>query len=138
MRKQFQLPEVDVVYLENLGSSWETVIDRGMHWVIIKDYPVPPGYNINVTDVAIKIETGYPRTGLDMAYFYPELVREDGKIIGAICPQAIDGKQYQRWSRHRTALNPWREGLDELSTHMSLVAYWFEQEFIKRENGITI
>ncbi|MGX5688337.1 E2/UBC family protein [Arcticibacter tournemirensis] len=138
MRRQFQLPEADVVYLDNLRVDWETVIDRGMHWVIIKDHPVPPGYQIKMTDVAIKIETGYPRTGLDMAYFYPGLVRRDGKIIGALCPQIIDGKQYQRWSRHRTALNPWREGIDDLSTHMSMVAHWFEEEFTKRENGITV
>jgi hypothetical protein len=136
MRRQFQLPEDDIVFLESLGLAWETIVDAGMHWVIIHDYPVHAGYQVTATTVAVKIETGYPRTGLDMAYFHPALTRTDGQPINAICPQMIDGKAYQRWSRHRTAINPWREGIDDLSTHMSLVSFWFEQEFLKRANGI--
>jgi hypothetical protein len=136
MRKNFQLPEVDVAYLDELGLPWETVTDRGMQWVIVNNYPVISGYNQQNVSVAIKIETGYPRAPLDMAYFCPALQRIDGKAINAISSQQIDGKEYQRWSRHRTSLNPWREGIDDLSTHLALVNFWFEQEFIKKPNGI--
>ena len=53
---------------------------------------------------AIRIETGYPNTELNMVYFFPALARMDGKPIGATdAPQPLDGKTYQRWSRHRTA-----------------------------------
>lgn len=137
MRRQFQLPEEDIIYLDNLGLVWETIVYQGMQWVIICDYPVFPGYTIEKVTVAIKIETGYPRTALDMAYFYPGLHRRDGKGINALSFQPIDGKQFQRWSRHRTGANPWREGIDDLSTHMSLVSFWFEQEFKKQPNAIT-
>lgn len=137
MKMDFQLPEEDVNFLDGLSLTWETVNDRGMQWVIIHNYPVAPGYNEQKVSVAIKIETGYPRTPLDMAYFYPALQRLDGKTINAICGQSIDGINYQRWSRHRTAQNPWREGVDDLSTHLALVSFWFEQEFIKNANGIT-
>jgi len=137
MKMDFQLPEEDVNFLNGLELTWETVNDRGMQWVIIHDYPVAPGYNQNKVSVAIKIETGYPRSPLDMAYLFPDLQRLDGKTINAICGQLIDGVQYQRWSRHRTLQNPWREGVDDLSTHMTLVSFWFEQEFLKRANGIT-
>ncbi|HVT84295.1 MAG TPA: E2/UBC family protein [Chitinophagaceae bacterium] len=136
MKRQFQLPEQDIVFLEGLGLSWETVISGGMHWVLIHNYPLPLGYNCKETSVAIKIESGYPRSQLDMAYFFPALSRLDGKPINAVTFQVIEGKQYQRWSRHRTGQNPWREGVDDLSTHMALVNFWFEQEFIKRPNGI--
>lgn len=136
MKRQFQLPEQDVTYLEGLGLSWEAVNDGGMQWVIIHNYPVPPGYNVTEVSVAVKIESGYPRAQLDMAYFFPTLSRLDGKAINAITVQAIDGKQYQRWSRHRTGQNPWREGVDDLSTHIALIGYWFEKEFIKQPNGI--
>ena len=136
MRKNFQLPDEDVIFLDELGSDWETINDQGMQWVIIHDYPVAFGYNHQKISVAIKIETGYPRTPLDMAYFYPSLQRLDGKAINATCSQPIDGKQYQRWSRHRTSQNPWREGVDDLSTHLALISFWFEQEFIKRANEI--
>lgn len=137
MRKQFQLPEEDVLFLESQALGWETLLDNNMNWVIIHDYPVSSGYNIEKTDIAIKIETGYPRAGLDMAYFYPPIIRNDGFPIRAICNQIIDGKQFQRWSRHRTPINPWREGVDDLSTHLSLVSYWFDEEFLKKANGIT-
>ncbi len=136
MRRQFQLPEADVMFLDELGLPWEALNDRGMHWVIIYNYPVPPGYNVTEVSVGIKIETGYPRAQLDMAYFFPAITRLDGKAINAITVQSIDGKQFQRWSRHRSGQNPWREGVDDLSTHMALVSFWFEQEFIKRPNGI--
>ena len=137
MRRHFQLPEQDVYFLEGLGLQWEAVGDQGMQWVIIHNYPVAPGYNMTSISVAIKIETGYPRAALDMAYFFPFLSRRDGKGINAITTQLIAGVIYQRWSRHRTAANPWREGEDDISTHMSLVSFWFEQEFIKQPNGIT-
>lgn len=137
MRMEFQLPEEDVIFLDGLGLSWETINDHGMQWVIVYDYPIVSGYNHQKVSVAVKIETGYPRTQLDMAYFYPALQRLDSKTINAICPQIIDGKQYQRWSRHRTSANPWREGIDDLSTHFALISFWFEQEFIKQTNGIT-
>ena len=136
MRRQFQLPEQDIIFLEGLELPWETINDRNMQWVIIHDYPVPSGYNVNNVSAAIKIETGYPRTPLDMAYFHPSLQRLDHKTIKATTSQVIDGKQFQRWSRHRTSQNPWREGIDDLSTHVSLINFWFEQEFMKQPNGI--
>ncbi|MCB2194425.1 MAG: hypothetical protein KQH79_01120 [Bacteroidetes bacterium] len=137
MRRQFQLPSYDVEFLDDLGLDWETLNDKGMQWVIIYNYPVAPGYTQNNVDIALKIETGYPRVQIDMAYFYPALVRKDKKLIKATSNQTIDEKIYQRWSRHRTAQNPWREGVDDISTHITLVSFWFEQEFIKQPYGIT-
>jgi hypothetical protein len=136
MRRDFELQEEDLLFLDNLGLPWETINEGGMQWVIIHNYPVPFGYNVDVVKVGIKLETGYPRTQLDMAYFFPSLVRLDGKPINALSMQPINGENFQRWSRHRTPQNPWREGIDDLSTHMSLVSFWFEQEFIKQPNGI--
>ncbi|MES2649389.1 MAG: E2/UBC family protein [Bacteroidota bacterium] len=137
MRRQFQLPEEDILFLDSLTLIWETISDKGMHWVIIFDYPICPGYNVAKVAVAIKIGTGYPRARLDMSYFFPALQRTDGKRINALAVQPIDGKQFQRWSRHRTVLNPWREGIDDLSTHMGLISFWLEYEFTKQPNGIT-
>lgn len=136
MRRDFQLQEEDLLFLDNLELPWETVNEGGMQWVIIHHYPLPFGYNVDSVKVAVKIETGYPRTQLDMAYFSPSLQRRDGKSINALSAQVINGESFQRWSRHRTPQNPWREGVDDLSTHMSLVSFWFEQEFIKQPNGI--
>ncbi|WP_298359823.1 multiubiquitin domain-containing protein [Runella sp.] len=131
LRKQFALTEEDLEYLETLGLRWETINDSNGQWILIHDFPVIEGYNVPTTTVAVKLECGYPRTQLDMAYFFPALIRKDGQSIGAIENQVIDGKNFQRWSRHRTGENPWREGIDNLSTHLLLVSVWFSQEFQK-------
>lgn len=133
MRRDFALPDSDVSYLDSTKLQWETITDPGtMHWVVIRDFPVCKGYTVSVVDLAIKIETGYPRSALDMVYFHPSIVRNDKKSINASDQmQAIEGKQYQRWSRHRTPQNPWREGVDDLSSHVSLISFWLEQEFMR-------
>jgi len=135
-RRQFALLEEDVEFLDSLGLLWETLSESSGMWLLIYNYPVCGGYNVEKVTAAIKIEPGYPRTQLDMAYFYPGLSRQDGQPIGATSLQQIDGKPYQRWSRHRTGQNPWREGIDNVATHVSLVTRWFRQEFEKRANAI--
>jgi hypothetical protein len=135
-RKQFDLLEEDVEFLQSLGLQWETLSESTGMWILIYDYPVCSGYLVQKVIVAVKVEPGYPRTQLDMAYFLPALSRKDDQPIGATSSQQIDGKSFQRWSRHRTGQNPWREGIDNLGTHMSLVSYWFKQEFEKRPNAV--
>lgn len=135
-RKQFDLLDEDVEFLESLGLPWETLSESTGMWILIYDYPVCAGYTVQKVTVAVKVEPGYPRTQLDMAYFFPALSRKDNQPIGATSTQPIDSKVFQRWSRHRTGQNPWREGVDNLGTHMSLVTHWFKQEFEKRPNAV--
>jgi hypothetical protein len=67
-----------------------------------------------------------------MVYFHPPLARKDGKAIGATqATQALDGKSFQRWSRHRTPAHPWIPGQDDLSTHIALIEEWLSREFEK-------
>jgi hypothetical protein len=85
---------------------------------------------VGTVSAAIRIETGYPMAPLDMVFFHPALARVDGTQIKATqVVQTIDGKQYQRWSRHRTKANPWKPGEDSLATHLVLVEDWLEREF---------
>ncbi len=128
MRREFDLPEDDVDFLNADDFKWETIISNG-NWVIIKGYPVPSGYSIDKVDIALKIDSGYPTAQIDMVYFNPPVLRTDNKIIRALSSRTIDSKNWQRWSRHRTGINPWRPEVDGLSTHMSLVNYWLEREF---------
>lgn len=132
MRREFYLPENDIFHLDNMAYAWETIVENNMQWLLIHNFPVVEGYNFDQVTVALKIETGYPQMQLDMAYFYPNLSRLDGTAINALCQQDLDGKSFQRWSRHRTAVNPWRPSVDDVSTHLALVSYWFEEEFIKK------
>lgn len=129
MRRQFSLPEADETFLESLGLLWEAITENGVRWLLLHGYLVPTGYNHGQVMVALRVETGYPEAQLDMVYFYPSLVRLDGVAIGALSTQQLDGKTFQRWSRHRTAVNPWRPGEDDLSTHLALIDDWLEREF---------
>lgn len=130
-RRQFQLPEHDTQFLDQYGLDWEAIND-GSQWVLLHNFPTGGGYTNNHVIVAIRIEGSYPIAPLDMAYFYPPLARKDGKAIGATeATQQIDGKLFQRWSRHRTADNPWRPGIDCLETHAYLVEDWLQREFEK-------
>jgi hypothetical protein len=118
LRRQFDLLPKDRQFLEEYGLPWETIVD-GSQWVLIHDFPTQhEGYNHPSVTAAIRMETGYPHTALDMVYFFPALARKDGRSIGATeLTQTIEGETYQRWSRHRTGENPWKVGQDYLATH---------------------
>lgn len=130
-RRQFQMPEADVDHLTARGLRWETLVEGGARWLLVHDFPVPAGYNAGSVTAAVAISPGYPDAQLDMVYFHPPLARRDGRAIGALSAQGIDGKSFQRWSRHRTGVNPWRPGEDDLSSHLALVEHWLEREFTK-------
>lgn len=124
MRRQFQLPEADQQFLETLGLSWETIVEGKVRWLVLHDYPLPVGYNQQKTTVAIQIGAGYPPGKLDMAWFSPPLARKDGRPIPALSAHVIDGKQFQRWSRHYA----WVEGEHDLDSHLVRVWGWLEAE----------
>ena len=129
-RREFDLPPVDVEYLDIHHPNWETIRQPNSNWLLIDGFPVPTGYSIETTTVALRIEPGYPDTQIDMSYFCPALQRRDGKVIPATeSMESLDGKSFQRWSRHRTEQNPWRPGIDDVSTHLAQVQHWFQREF---------
>lgn len=132
LRRQFLLPAEDVEYLDGLDLRWEAVDSGGQRYVLVHEVPLPAGYTVPAVCLAVQLDAGYPRSVLDMVYAYPGLQRLDNQPIGALSPLPIDGKQFQRWSRHRTGANPWRMGIDNLGTHLEQARLWFEQEFAKR------
>ena len=129
LRRDFDLLPQDEKFLEEYGRPWETIVD-GSQWVLIHEFSTHDGYNHPGVTAAIRMETGYPNVELNMVYFSPALTRKDGRAIGATqAKQVIDGKRYQRWSRHRTAENPWRAGVDGLDMHVFLIEDWLAREF---------
>lgn len=130
LRRDFDLLPEDQAFLDEYGLAWEAVAD-GSLWVLIHEFPTQhEGYDHSTTTAAIRLETGYPNTQLDMVYFHPPLARKDGRRIGATdAMQEIAGKTYQRWSRHRTSQNPWKPGQDGLGTHVILIEDWLAREF---------
>jgi hypothetical protein len=130
-RRDFSLPSEDAEWLESIGHRYELVQEGAVLRVVVYDWAVPSGYTENKVDVHVRIEPGYPDTQIDMVYFHPALARADGKSIGAASSESFDGKVWQRWSRHRTPANPWRPGVDMLSTHFALIDQWLVRELAK-------
>lgn len=123
-RREFRLPEDDEAYLDSLNLRWEAVRDDKVRWVLLHDHPLPPGYSQSSAILAIRIEGGYPPGALDMAYFLPHLTRADGKPIIKVSSVAVEGKEFQQWSRHYA----WQDDVDSLATHHLHVQNWLEAE----------
>lgn len=127
-RRQFRLPPEDEAALDRSGYRWETVLEGKVQWLLVYDWPVPPGYTAHRVSVGLNINPGYPDTQIDMAYFHPDLTLVSGRGINALSPRSIDGKQWQQWSRHRTKENPWRPGIDDVESHLEQVTHWLRRE----------
>lgn len=131
MRRDFSLTEDDEECLKANGFEWEAIIENSTRWLIIRKYPILAGYNVAAADAALRILPSYPDVQIDMVYFSPALALQSGRSIGALSTLAIEGRQYQQWSRHRTAANPWRPGLDNVCTHLIQVDSWLARELLK-------
>lgn len=131
MRRTFTLSEGDREFLDSRGGSWETLVEGPSRWVIVDSLEVPQGYNHFTVAVAFLLDASYPDVQIDMAYFFPALARADGKSIGALSTQQLDGKIWQRWSRHRVGADAWRPGIDNIETHLLFVAAFLGEELRK-------
>lgn len=123
----FTLPEQDADFLDNMAFRWEAIHENNYLWLLLHDYPVPAGYNVNTCTLALLIPPLYPATEIDMGYFYPALSMVGGKAIRSTTAQPISQKQFQRWSRHRRP-GEWKLGVDCVATHLTLVNNWMENE----------
>jgi hypothetical protein len=131
VRRQFDLPGDDIEYLDGRSLTWETLVEEKGRWLLLRPFPVPSGFNHATIEAALRIEPGYPDAQIDMVYCFPALARLDGRGIGSLTTQKIDGREFQRWSRHRTKQNPWQPGVDCIATHLLLVDDWLRREFAK-------
>lgn len=128
MRREFSMPPIDVEYLDGTGLEWETIVQDRARWLLIHGRGVRPGFEPERVTVALQILPGYPDSQLDMVWFHPPLAPKGKQVVRALSTQTIDGKAFQRWSRHRTATNAWRPGLDDVCTHLILVDHWLAKE----------
>lgn len=127
-RRQVTLPSSDQEYLDGLALPWETIKQDNQQWLLLHDWQILVGYNCETATIALLIDTNYTDTQIDSFYVFPVLKRNDGgNIKQSAHLQAIDGKQFQFWSRHRTQTNPWRSGTDDIASHLALVSEWLKR-----------
>lgn len=119
----------DQAFADNHPGCVERVMEGNKHWVLIHNVDLPEGYNESRVTAAVLLPIGYPACGLDMVYFYPALTLTSGKAIHAAdAREIIQGKSYQRWSRHFTPEAPWRPGVDSLETYYAMIQGWLKRE----------
>jgi hypothetical protein len=123
-RRAFSLRETDEEFLDANHPGWETIIDGSTPWLILNDFPVPEDYNHHKVQAAIQIASGYPEAQLEMVFLLPGISRTNGRQINNLCFQTIEGRSWQRWSRHYR----WRVGVDDLSTHIERIKSWLADE----------
>ena len=104
------------------GFAPRRVVEGGRRWLIFGGYPLPKGLSPPAVAVALEIPPSYPRAEIDMFYCHPAVRRDDGVTIPQTgAKEVIEGRTYQRWSRHRGAKSRWDARTDTVLTHLTLV-----------------
>lgn len=115
------LPELDAAYLIDRAIEHEVVVDGGMICVLIRNYPLPQGYDYQFVDLLLRLSPGYPDVAPDMWWFSPSVKTQSGQDIPQT--QSIEiylGKSWQRWSRHFEA-GRWDSSRDSLETFLAVI-----------------
>jgi hypothetical protein len=96
----FALLDGDEDFLDGLGLKWETVLENQRRWLLVHNYPAPPGYTAATTTIALEVPTNYPSAQIDMFYCYPPLALSSGRAIPSTQVRAtIKGNEFHGWSR---------------------------------------
>lgn len=120
-RRDFDLLEVDKLHLERLGLRWETVEHLQRRWLLFQEYPLPSGYTVNHTLLALEIPPSYPRAQIYGFYAFPPLALASGREIDRTQMRGtIDEREFHGWSRNRGSL-AWNPETDNISTQVMLV-----------------
>ncbi len=128
LRREFLFGNEDTEYLNVNHPGWESILNGCQRWLLLNNFKIPAGYTIHECTVAISIPANYPSQPLDMAYFFPYIHRKDGQVIRQTdSSMIIDGKSFQRWSRHYSSQNPWIPDESNIATHIMAIRDWLDR-----------
>ncbi|MBB5442063.1 MULTISPECIES: multiubiquitin domain-containing protein [unclassified Paraburkholderia] len=131
VRADFTVLGEDAEFLNGKGYTWEAITQSEVKRIVVRGFEPPHGFTPTKVDMFVILPHGYPDTQIDMVYFYPALARNDGKSIRSLVTNDFEGKSWQGWSRHRTANSSWRQGIDNVGTHLMLVDDFLRAELSK-------
>ncbi len=97
--------------LHEQGCETEVHEDSSLTIVIFKKFPLPKGYNMEATDVLIKVPLSYPNGQLDMFWTEPNLRLASANGQTATSVEQILGRQWLRFSWHPQKWNPGRDNI---------------------------
>jgi hypothetical protein len=126
------LGEREQKYLDSRGYTYEATVESNMVCLVIKDLPLPPGYEPEHVDLLLRLPLQFPDVAPDMFWTDPPV-----RYIGGVVPpgtellEAYVGRTWQRWSRHFGVSN-WRPGVDDLRSYMQLIRATLDRERLAR------
>jgi hypothetical protein len=120
--RTFALLDIDEAHLNRLGLKWETLVEADRRWLLLHDYPLPAGYTVTHSKVALEIPPTYPGAQLYGFYAYPPLALSSGRVIASTQLRGVLlGAEYHGWSRNRGPGAPWDANTDNVMTQLALV-----------------
>jgi len=79
---------------------------EGLDWVLFSQFPLPPGWNRDVTELLILVPAGYPTTAPDNFYVRNGLRTEGGGAPGNYSEsQTVLGGSWAQFSFHAQSWN---------------------------------
>lgn len=120
--RAFALLDVDEAHLDRLGLKWETLVEGARRWLLLHNYPLPPGYTVGHTKLALEVPPTYPGAQIYGFYAYPPLALASGHAIASTQLRGVlQGVEYHGWSRNRGPGTPWNPTTDNVVTQLALV-----------------
>jgi len=120
--RTFSLLDVDEAHLNRLGLKWETLVEAERRWLLLHDYPLPVGYSVSHSKVALEIPPTYPGAQIYGFYAHPPLALSSGRVIASTQLRGtLLGVEYHGWSRNRGPAAPWDANTDNVMTQLALV-----------------
>jgi hypothetical protein len=110
------IPQSDEQYLTEKGFQFEIKQSDKEVLLVLKNWSLPDNYTPTLVDLLIRIVPGYPLAPLDMFWTFPAVkLAGGGWPLNADVHQQLDGRSWQRWSRHYE----WRPGVDNIRTFIT-------------------
>jgi len=120
-RCEFDMLAEDEAYLDGAGLTWETVIEENRRWLLIRSYPLPAGYTVPTSDIALELPPTYPQAQIYGFYAYPPLALASGHEIDRTQLRGtVDGNVFHGWSRYRPG-QVWDPDSDNVASHLAMV-----------------
>ena len=120
--RAFALLDIDEAHLNRLGLKWETLVEAERRWLLLHDYPLPVGYTVSHSKIALEVPPTYPGAQIYGFYAYPPLALSSGRVIASTQLRGVLlGVEYHGWSRNRGPAAPWDATTDNVVTQLALV-----------------
>jgi Prokaryotic E2 family E len=115
------LPAADVEAVRARGLKASAHISGQEIHLIIRDYPLPAGFDHEKTVLLLRLPRQWPDGAPDMFWTDPhvKIAASGAWPIASAHLMVIDSRTWQRWSRHYR--DRWRAGVDRLENLLLIV-----------------